>query len=264
MRHIFIKWSLPFLLLIPWTLTISQTETEIVDLIRKGQSRQAKEMLMKGDTNIPHDRSLLLHGMLSINADSAVAHYEELLKTYPKSLYGDRALFRIAKLKYAQGLYKTAQNSLIRLMDEYPLSSLHQSCYYWLGSCYQAMGHTDSAIAYLRKTVDDFPRTDISEAARRDLWTLTDHKYDDVLESEQTPETRWAVQVGAFTNQTRALIRKSFFEQKGHQVELRTKVRDGETLYLVWVGTFKTRDEAKQYGEMLKKKYGGSYIPVSE
>ena len=254
-----------YIILSFWTSTFGQSVSNIVELIREGHTRQARDLLIQIEEDIPQESSLFLRGLLSMNADSALTYYEALLKTNPHSRFSDLALYRMAQLKYSQGLYKTAQNLYFRLLIEYPLSPHHQSCYFWLGLCYQAMGQTDSATVYLRKTVEDFPHTEITEIARRDLDALIVRESKDLEQSPQVSEKRWAVQVFAFTDQNRALLRKSFFEQKGYSVNLRTKHMDDDTYYLVWVGSFETRDEAYQFGEMLKKRYNvKNYILVSE
>jgi cell division protein FtsN len=72
------------------------------------------------------------------------------------------------------------------------------------------------------------------------------------------------VQVGAFASQNNAVLRKSFFERAGYPVKLRTKRKGNDLLYLVWIGTYATLEEAKKTGEALKSKYGLSYHIVTE
>ena len=47
---------------------------------------------------------------------------------------------------------------------------------------------------------------------------------------------------------------KSFFENLGMVVEITNKVRGGKSLYLVWVGDYRTTDEAKAAAKDIKKK----------
>jgi len=202
--------------------------------------------------------------LLSTDGDSAATTYEQFLKTYPHSRYSDDILFRLAQLKYAQGLYKTAQNRFRLLLKEYPRSPLHQKCHYWIGLCFQAMEQTDSAAFRFRKVLDEFAYTDLSQIAEKDLRTLENNKSPQVEEITPTSTTRHAVQIGAFSHQTNALLRKSFFERKGYRVDLRTKMKGGEILYLIWVGSLKTREEAREFGERLRKRYGVTYTLVSE
>lgn len=241
-----------------------QTVSEIGREIREGRITQARQMLERIEDDLEPESVLFLHGLVSTDADSAITYYEKLLTTYPNSTYSDDAMFRLAQLKYAQGLYHTARRTFHQVLKDYPRSSLHQRCQYWIGICHQAMGEADSAESYLNKTIDDYPTTDITELARMDVQTLRDESEPDSPEIPSVPGQRWAVQVGAFSHQPNALLRKAFFEQEGYQVDLRTKRKDGVMLYLVWVGSFTTRELAKDFGERLKRKYGVRYTPVSE
>lgn len=252
-------------LLLPWVLTQGQTESNVIHLIREGRIREAKELLNRFENNPQRsERILFLHGLLSTEADSAVTYYEQLLKSYPDSPYSDDALFRLAQLKYAQGLYKTAQKQFQLLLEEYPRSSLHQKCYYWIGLCHQSMGQTDSAGVSFRKAVEDFSYTNLSKIAQNDLETLNEEKIAESQESSPRPKIRYSVQVYAFSNQNRAILRKDFLESKGYQVSLRTKIKEGRNLYLIWLGSFDTREEAREFGESVKKRLGLTYTLVSE
>jgi len=253
--------------LLPWSLLGAQTFSDIPTLLRKGQIRQAKDILQRLEENGEEPETILfLHGLLSTDADSAVVYYENYLQTYPYSKYSDDTLFRLAQLKYAQGLYKTAQNRFRLLLKEYPRSSLHQKCHYWIALCFTAMNQPDSATAQLQKTTNDFTYTDLTEIARRELEALENPE---PIQAEEIPlplpqATRYAVQVGAFSHQSNALLRKSFFEREGYHVDLRTKIREGKILYLIWVGSLKTREEAREFGERLRRRYGVQYTIVSE
>ena len=133
-----------------------------------------------------------------------------------------------------------------------------------MGLCFQAMEQSDSASVYFRMAVDNYPHTDITQHARQDIYALSEDESEKPEESTPVSSIHWAVQIGAFSHQANALLRKSFFEKEGYHVDLRTKMRESNRLYLIWLGSFKTRDEAKQFGERLKKRYGVSYTLVSE
>ncbi len=74
-----------------------------------------------------------------------------------------------------------------------------------------------------------------------------------VREAAAPPPLRFALQVGAFTTQVNAEKQKQFFEQLGYPVEVLNKVKDNRALFLVWVGTYPTYDEAKAGGVTIKK-----------
>lgn len=246
------------------SMVFGQTVSDIVDQIRRGQIDEAKQTLLKIEENIPPERALFLHGLLSTNGDSAAFYYERLLMNHPECTYCDDALFRLAQLKYARGLYKTSVQTFHQIITDYPRSHLHQKSHYWIGLCYKAMEETDSASVYFRIAVDNYPHTEMTQHARQDMDALSENESAEPEESTPVSSIHWAVQIGAFSHQANALLRKSFFEKEGYHVDLRTKMREGSRLYMVWLGSFETRDEAKQFGERLKKRYGVSYTLVSE
>jgi len=253
------------ILLYPLISVQGQDYADIIDLIQKGQTHKAKQLLLQIDENQKKtDSFLFLQGSLSTDGDSAITCYEQLMGTYPNSPYSDDALFRLAQLQYARGLYLTSQKQFSRLLNEYPHSGLHQQCSYWIGLCYQALGKTDSARIQFQKALENFPTTGLSSTIQQDLTTLENRQSAEVEKSTQTPTTQYAVQVGAFTHQNNALLRSRFFENEGYQVSLRTKRIEGITYYLVWIGSFNNELEARIYGEQIKKRYEVNYTLVSE
>jgi cell division protein FtsN len=142
--------------------------------------------------------------------------------------------------------------------------------------CYQNLNLPDSAALFFRNAAGRFPDSEAGRSAGDRLAALgasaaaaADTATGPARQAARAPaegpaSPRYAVQVGAFANQTNALMRKSFFANAGYQVTLRMKKRDNATLYLVWIGTYATMDEARQTGEKLKNKYGLSYHLVTE
>jgi cell division protein FtsN len=65
----------------------------------------------------------------------------------------------------------------------------------------------------------------------------------------------FAVQVGAFSTAENANKQKRFFHNVGYPVEILNKVKRGKSFYLVWIGDFKSNDEARKFGSELRRKY---------
>ena len=243
---------------------MAQSITDVADLIRQGRMEEARSFIHNLDRNAEDPEAVLfLRGMVASNGESAVDFYNQLLRDFAGSRFADDALLRLAQIKYAQGLYRSSNNHFLRLIREFPRSPHQQTVHYWVGLCYLNTDQADSASVYLRYTIDDFSRTDLTDLSGEELRNLEKQTTSDDEETAE-PSLRYAVQVGAFANQTNALLRKSYFEQRGHHVDLRTKVREGQTLYLVWVGSFGSREDAYRFGEELKRKYGVRYTLVSE
>ncbi len=253
------------ILLFPLLLAQGQSNADIINLIERGQTEKARQTLSQiNEDQIEPDLRLLLQGWLSTNGDSAIVCYEKLIQTYPNSQFSDDALFKLAQLKYAQGLYITAQEQFSQLMIDYPRSGLHQNCIYWTGLCYQATGKMDSAQIQFQKALREYPTTALSSIIQKDLTALEQEQIAERIKSAQTPSVTYAVQVGAFTHQNNAILRSQFFEDKGYQVNLRTKRQNGTTYYLVWIGSFDSDSEARAFGEELKRRWDVNYTLVSE
>lgn len=233
----------------------SQSVSDIATLIREGQSQRAKQALQRIEDRIPADQALFLKGLLSTTADSAFLFYHQLLDDHPESTYKDDALYRLAQSDYAQGLYRSAQAKFSEIIKLYPNSPLHQRCEYWIAHCYSATAQVDSAEAHLEKVIDDYRRSDYTEMARDDIRMLRRESHSDE-EQDAQDEKLWAVQVNSFTQQNSALHRKSFYEAKGYEVKLRSSNVNGVTYYKVWVGSYRTRDEAKAAEREIRKRFG--------
>jgi hypothetical protein len=61
--------------------------------------------------------------------------------------------------------------------------------------------------------------------------------------------------VGAYTALTNADRQKKYFEERGYPVEVISRVRDGRSLYLVLVGSYRTYDEAKARAGEIKQRF---------
>ena len=242
----------------------SQDVTDVVDLIRKGEIEKARKIVssFKEDEK-SKATALFLTGLLSVNGDSSAEYYSQLIKKYPNNKYCDDALFRLAQLRYARGLYHSALAGFKTLLKNYPHSPLQQENKHWIGLCYQTMDQPDSSRKYITKLNSIPHKPEPSELLQ------TDQKKSGAssLAVQPTPEksaVQYHVQTGAYTHQTNALMRKSFFEREGYHVEMRTKTIEGKTLYLIWVGMFNDKTDAEVFGDQLKKRYGVDYRIVSE
>ena len=247
----------------------AQTQPDIITLIESGKLAEAKQRLaqMEKDRMSP-EQVLFLKGLLTADGDSAVHIYERFLMLYPKSRFGDEAAYRISQYKYARGLYQSALIPLNHLLQKYPDSPIVERCLYSMAMCYLNLNQPDSAAFYFKKITARSPNSEFAKSAQNHLASLGPVK-DQVQTKKDTASIststqRFAVQVGAFANQANAVLRKSFFERAGYPVTLRTKKKGDEILFLVWIGTYGSMEDAKQTGEQLKSRYGLSYQLVTD
>lgn len=243
----------------------AQNVSEVAALIKYGQLDSARTLAARWTpADSLSDSQLFLKALAQKNARIAAGLYETLLIRHPVSDYADDALFRLAQGQYAEGLYSQSRSKLHRLLQTYPRSPLVQKVLLWMGMTFQATGQNDSARVYYDLSVAENPLSEIADMAGT---AAAENPISTEAPPRLTPssaQNRYSVQVGAFSNVNSANMRKAFFENEGFEVKLRTKNKDGTQLYLIWVGSFATPDEARVFGSRLKKRYGSGYVLVRE
>jgi tetratricopeptide (TPR) repeat protein len=242
---------------------------DIGDLIREGRIREARTLLSKLEKeNKASESVLFLRGLVAVRADSAEPCYEAYLAKYPDGRFADESQFRLAQLKYAQGLYRSSQKRFDGILERHPLTPFKAKCLYWSGMCFYAMNRKDSAGVLFSRLSREFPASELRDLIPEELSQAASQPIVKPEAERKEPikpaATVYSIQIGAFGNQNNALLRKAFFEREGYPVLLKTKRRDNDTFYLVWIGSFATWEEAKNFGESVKVKYGSSYTLVSE
>jgi len=233
-----------------------RTSSDYRTLLQEGRFTDARAVIerltMDGETS---DELLYLKALLSLDANTASTLYHRLIEQHPQSVYNDNALFRLAQLNYAQGLYQTSLNSFSRVLEDHPQSSFNIKCYFWIGLCYQAIGQLDSASTYFQLTSDYSQSPDLANLAKNELNRIQNEVIETDLPDQSQTSPKYSVQVGAFTNQVNALNNKDFYEKEGYSVRFGSKMKNGRQMYLVLLGSFETREEARKFGELILKKY---------
>jgi cell division septation protein DedD len=228
------------------TLASAQTTDERVKgaiaKLEKGQTEEAKKIAADLMAKQPNNPGVLyLQGRLATNGTEAMKDYQSIVDNFPKSEWADDALFAISQYYYSLGLYKTADLKLQQLRKEYPTSPFLAN-----PQPAPAMNVSEDPVNLPTKTVvsvPDSPKTNAEEPA------------------EETPGP-YILQVGAYSTAANAEKQKAFFENIGMTVEITNKVRGGRSLYLVWVGGYRTTDEAKAAAKEIKQKHKTDSIVV--
>lgn len=244
----------------------AQSVQDVAALIRTGEMEAARREIQRwGPAESLSDSRLFLKALSNPAADSACAEYDLLISKYPQSNYVDDALFRIAQYRYARGLYQSACNLYKQTLNKNPQTQLGQKVLHGIAICYQAMDQPDSAALYFNRCISEDPESPLAKLMRTDLMEQSGGQATQSQPSaNQTTPIQYAVQVGAFSHQTNALMRKAYYEREGFQVKLRQKRKDGALFYLVWLGSFDIPEAARAFGAQLQKRYGVRYTIVSE
>jgi len=200
-----------------------------LEMIEQGQGEQVKAELPTLLTNYQNNPGVMyLQGVLTTDGTEAAKIFQSIVDNFPKSEWADDALYKLYQYYYSIGLYKTADQKMLQLKQEYP---------------YSAYAAEQSST----------PKESIPDSAAVVKPKSTVPKY----------STSFTVQVGAFSTLQRAEELKGFFEGKGYSSNIFTMVTNGKKLHKVWVGEFQNQDDARRFSAEIKKKFSLDSIVVA-
>jgi tetratricopeptide (TPR) repeat protein len=202
-----------------------------LEMIERGQGDAVRAELPSLMTNYQNNPGVMyLQGVLTTDGAEAAKIYQNIVDNFPKNEWGDDALYKLYQYYYSIGLYKTADQKLQQLKEDYPFSA------------YAA----EQATAPERKFV-----------SKEKPITLKPKN------AVQKFAAGFTVQVGAFSTLPNAGELKEKFEKEGYSANIFTMVSNGKKLHKVWVGEFQMYDEAKRSSLDIKKKFNLASIVVS-
>jgi tetratricopeptide (TPR) repeat protein len=231
----------------------NQPENDIkiyIDKLNNGKVEEVKEVLSQLITQYQDTPELIyLQGRLTANGMEAVKYYQMVLDNFPKSEWADKSLYHIYQYHYAMGMYENAGKEMQRLKKEFPSSPV-------LAEAANIQLPRENNIH--GKNADG----DVLKGSNKDKVAANDARSSEMKEDTKAGAAQhtaagemYALQVGAFSTSANADKQKGFFEKLGFPVEITSKVMMNKGLYLVWVGDYKTSQEAKRSGDQIRKKY---------
>ena len=227
-----------FILLVMITPTIftqrSNSEPDVrrrLEMIEKGQGDAVRAELPTLMTNYQNNPGVMyLQAVLTTDGAEAAKIFQNIVDNFPKSEWGDDALYKLYQYYYSIGLYKTAEQKLTQLKNEYPFSAY---------AVEQSPVEEEKPVEKEKPAVVK-PKGSVPKFA-----------------------TNFTVQVGAFSTLQNAEELKAKFEKEGYPSNIFTIVTHGKKLHKVWVSEYKTYEEAKRLTEEIKKKYNLVSIVVT-
>ena len=233
-----------------------------LEMIEKGQVEAVRAELPSLMTNYQNNPGVMyLQAVLTTDGVEASKLFQNIVDNFPKSEWGDDALYKLYQYYYSTGLYKTAEKKLVQLRQEYPFS---------------AYATEQTPMAEEKQVIKEKPdvkdkadvkeRTEVNEKPVIKEKPAVKEKQPEVMIQKgpvQKYSTNFTVQVGAFSTMQNAGELKAKFEKEGFTSNIFTIVTNGKKLHKVWVGEFQTYKEAKQFTLEIKNRFNLSSIVVS-
>lgn len=195
---------------------------------------------------------LFLQGVLEKNPQMAMQYYRRVLNDYPTFEYADHALFRLGQYSYFEQNYQHAKHHFSRLARHYPESDLKDDAQYLYCQCLLAQGKKDSAKTFLKIFVQNAKRSPFVDLAVLDIERLGGIPLDELhgftIHKESDHQIfKYTIQVGAFKNLSNAERVINGLDNKFPFVEMGEKTLGNTVYHLVWIGKFKTKNQAREY-----------------
>jgi len=198
--------------------------------VDQGQVEEVKRALPDLVTKFQNTPGLMyLQGRVASDGIEGVKFYQAVVDNFPKSEWADDALYHMYQYYYALGLYRTADQKLQQLRKEYPASP-------FLAGKTPAPNREEKPVKLTPQ--EAAVPVDTPQAAK----------------APPVPAGQYTLQTGAFSTMANAEKQKTFFDDLGYSVDITNKIRGGRSLYLVWVGNYRTAEEARIAGRELKAK----------
>lgn len=203
-----------------------------------------------------------LEALIERDANKAVEKYIQLFTKFPKSKYAGEALFRTAQYNFSRGLYVSSRKYFLNLVEKFPGSQYADDSMYFAAACLYASRNYASSQSELKNFLTQYPNSPFKDLAKEDLKEIkskTNGRTFDIRPQINKSKGKFTLQMGAFTQINNALNLRNYFSKLGLPVEIREKTRERKKVYLVWLGSFETKDTAYNFGETLKREHGKPY-----
>ncbi len=268
---------LVYLILLPTWLLAQDLEKKLLTWLEQNDREKLIEKFDTIKDNYPNSAlPLFLEAFIEYDARKAVSLYEQIVKKYPKTVYAESATFKLGQYYFMIGSYFTAQQWFGDLKDKYPKSDKVPEAAYLSAQCLVATDSYEKAEKEIRKLIKKYPHSEIKPVAEVELERIVAHQNREKDMGQMIEKTNESgsddrvvknneshtIQIGAFTIRENASKQRDFFTNNGYAATIGLKNVKNELFYCVRLGNFSSRDQAEDFGENLKQKYGISYQVV--
>lgn len=244
-------------LLLPAHLRSQITEDEIKAMLAANALSAARAKVAEASRQDPASAvAAYYHALLEENGETALTRFQEVVRKFSSSPYAGRARYQIGQYYFARGSYRRAREAYLELVRWSPASELAAPAAYHAAKALAILGENATARQELTAFVQQYPQDKLAALARQDLDELPPAP-PPAAARKATPAAKlsFTVQTGAFVQKSNAVAQQKRFRQAGHKAMVSEK-RDGNTkYYVVWVGEFSTREQAREFAERLNRKH---------
>jgi tetratricopeptide (TPR) repeat protein len=235
------------------SLLAQMPEAEIhkrLDFIYNGQAERVRIELPSLEKQYPNDAGVqYVDAILTTDGAAAVKKFQTIVDQFPKNEWADDALYKVYQYYYSVGLYKTADQKLDQLKQQYP------------NSLYVVGTQVDQKPVVKEK--EPAIESKKPEVAQRKPEERPKELRDTVVSAPIPIVVKFAVQAGAFSTERNAQKQVNFFSTIGKKAVITTKMSGDKMLYVVSIEGFTKEQDVRSFIAELKAKHNIESIIVA-
>lgn len=252
----------------PETARSQISEEEILALVAENQITAAQERVRAAYQKNPSSPATAYYrALFEENGEAAASSFQEFAKRFKSSEYAERASYRLGQYHFARGSYMRARQFLLEVASQNPQSPLAAASRYFAAKALLISGEAQPASEELQAVIQNSPGTWMAAFAAEDLArapasakAAQGEETKNNSEKENAAATpaedlRYAVQAGAFIDKKKAQELEKRLKGSTYKTEVHERKDGARRYFLVWVGSFASREEAWNCAADLKKKY---------
>jgi tetratricopeptide (TPR) repeat protein len=217
-------------------------------------------------TNPNSDMSDFLQGLLQEDGRVAVETYTKMIQNRPSADATQQALLRAGQYYFARGLYIAARKYFVELLENFPGSPYADKALYFSANCLSVAKEYDQSAEQFQRLLVKYPASDFAKLAKEELKEIRPHAG---ARSTSAPRVLsssgdFTLQIGSFSKANNALKLREDIKGIGLPLEIVEHESGGRTYYLVLVGSFRTEEEAREFGETFREEYAKPYRIINK
>ena len=250
---------------------------QYIDEVLSGNTVNATEKISNYITKYPtHPGVVYLSALLETDGELAKEKFITIYNNHKTSPYAEHAIIKISEYYYVGGLYLQSANWLKKIPKHYSQSEYLEESIKLFINAMIVSGSMDSAIYYTKPFKKQFPKlesvivevkSDYEENApplqkkeivnepkknqskkqeNKNIIVKIQDLLDRVKDDLSAPLNEYSLQVGAFSKRSNAEYQRQIFLNGGYEARIESINSTGILLYIVRVGYYNSRTDAKR------------------
>ncbi|MBD3289433.1 tetratricopeptide repeat protein [candidate division KSB1 bacterium] len=238
-------------------------EAQILKMIERNQIAELKKNLAMLKRKYPDSPTpFYVEAFIEKDGERAVGLYKAFLARFSDNQHVPNVKYKIAQYYFARGSYHTALRYLGDIWEKHPDYPIADDAGYLGIRCLIALEQIDQAERLIKRFLHKYSESSLTKLVKVEQKLIEDSDYfqrkvsNQADRSKKPGPSKYAIQVGAFRDRDNAYKHKENVSKWGYSVEVASRIINNHLYHLVWIGGFDTEQQALEFGEIFKKRYG--------